>query len=103
VFVVAVVCAIAVVGSFPLLVVDAAAASGSVVIGSQTSEPTSTIAGTDSVAPKAAPTARRSANGTTRTVTRALIAIAVATAVMASIYFWYTIPSRRKRLAAKRR
>lgn len=102
-FVVVVVWVAAAVGSFPLLVVGpAAASSGPVVFGAQITEPTTTVAGTVATT-TAPPAARRSADRTTRTVTRALVVIAVVIAVMASVYFWYTIPSRRKRLAEQRR
>jgi len=49
------------------------------------------------------PDVRRSASGTTHSVTVGLLAIAGITAVMGSAYFWYTIPSRRQRIAESRR
>jgi len=49
------------------------------------------------------PEVRRSASGTTHTVTVGLLAIAGVTAAMGSAYFWYTIPSRRQRIAERRR
>lgn len=75
-----------------------AASSGSLTIGSQTTPTPTTLAASD---PAILPP-RRTSTGTTRTVTRALIGIAAATAVMSVAYFWYTIPSRRERLAERR-
>jgi len=68
------------------------------VVGAQTTPTSTTLVATD---PAIVPP-RRSSTGTTRTVTRALIGIAAATAVMSSAYFWYTIPSRRERIAERR-
>ncbi len=63
------------------------------------SSPQRATTGEDEVTTTSAePTSRRSANGTTRRVTIGLLAVAAATAVMASIFFWYTIPSRRVRI-----
>lgn len=64
---------------------------------SSTTQPPATGAD-DTAATTAEPTSRRSANGTTRRVTIGLLAIAASTAVMALIFFWYTIPSRRQRI-----
>jgi len=64
-------------------------------VGAQTDSPSTTST--------TVPEARRSASGTTHTVTVGLLAIAGITAVMGSAYFWYTIPSRRQRIAERRR
>jgi len=86
------------------VVASSASASASPRFGvalAQTDQPTTTIPGGDTTT--TAPEPRRSASGTTHTVTVGLLAIAGVTAVMASAYFWYTIPSRRSRIAERRR
>jgi len=69
------------------------AVSGAAALGAQTDAPSTTTTSEP----------RRSASGTTHTVTVSLLAIAGVTAVMGSVYFWYTIPSRRRRIAERRR
>jgi len=71
------------------------------VAAAQTDQPTTTVPGGDTTT--TAPETRRSASGTTHTVTIGLLSIAGVTAVMATAYFWYTIPSRRSRIAERRR
>ena len=68
------------------------AVSGAAALGAQTDPPSTTTS-----------EPRKSASGTTHNVTVSLLAIAGVTTVMGSVYFWYTIPSRRRRIADRRR
>ncbi len=86
--------------SLPLLVFLTVAA---VVGPPATVAAAATDTSTSVVVTSTVPEARRSASGTTHAVTVGLLAIAGVTAVMASAYFWYTIPSRRQRIAERRR
>lgn len=79
----------------------AALAAPTFGVGMAAADQPTTVSGGDTTT--TAPETRRSASGTTHMVTVALLSIAGATGVMASVYFWYTIPSRRSRIAERRR
>ncbi len=87
--------------SLPLLVfltVAAVVGPSAATVAAAASDTSTSVVVTSTV-----PEAKRSASGTTHAVTVGLLAIAGVTAVMASAYFWYTIPSRRQRIAERRR